>query len=78
MLLMLSVKGALTGDIIHTSGCTDLILQTFKGRLFHISILAFAIGVFEASVVVGRTRNLEKIKSTSFLVNCFNITLPST
>lgn len=45
-------QGAFTGDIIHTSGCTDLILQTFKGRLFHISILAFAIGVFEVLCVI--------------------------
>jgi len=35
---------------VYSRGCTDLLLTMFKSSLLYISILAFAIGISEASV----------------------------
>ena len=37
---------------VYSSGCSDLLLNAFKSSLIYISILAFAIGISEASTEV--------------------------
>jgi len=35
---------------VYARGCSDLLMDIFKSSLIYISILAFAVGIFEVSL----------------------------
>lgn len=56
-------QGGMAAGGIHTNGCTDLIFEAFKTRLFHVCILTFSVGVCEVVCVVMAVVLLHDISS---------------